>query len=68
MKEVIHLERRRAQEISESPVMANVSHNGTPVYIQHVDESKENARVFPLDDPEHESDVPLRELKEDYKG
>ncbi len=62
------MEKRRAKEVSESPVMANVSHNGTPVYIQHVDETRENARVFPLDYPEQEHDVPLRELKEDYKG
>lgn len=62
------MEKHRAKEVSESPVMANVSHNGTPIYIQHVDESRENARVFPLDHPEQEQDVPLRELKEDYKG
>lgn len=64
----IHMEKNRAKEISESPVMANVSHNGAPIYIQHVDEASENARIFPLDHPEQEQDVPLRELQEDYKG
>lgn len=61
------MDKRRAKEISESPVMANVSFNGTPVYIQHVDEGRENARIYPLDHPDQEQDVPLHNLKEDYK-
>lgn len=49
----------RAQEIAASPIMANVLLNGTPIYIQHVDEDRETARVFPLDQPENEQEVPL---------
>lgn len=61
------MHKRRAQEISASPIMANVSYNETPIYIQHVDEKNETARINPLDDPENEQDVSLNELKEDYR-
>jgi len=55
---------QRAQEISESPVIANVMHNGEKVYIQHVDADKGIARIYPLDNPQNEQDVPLDNLKE----
>lgn len=55
---------QRAREISESPVMANVTLDGTPVYIQHVDENNETARIYPLGDPQSELDVPVRSLVE----
>ncbi|MFY0544048.1 small acid-soluble spore protein H [Brevibacillus sp. H7] len=56
---------RRAQEIAASPVMANVTYDGVPIYIQHVDEKKETARIYPLDQPENEQEVPLYSLKEE---
>ncbi len=59
------MDKRRAQEIAESPVMANVTYNGVPVYIQHVDETNEQARIYPLDQPENEQDVPLYSLREE---
>lgn len=55
---------QRAQEISESPVIANVLYNGEKVYIQHVDTDKGTARIYPLDDPQKEQDVPLSNLME----
>ncbi|WP_274363130.1 small acid-soluble spore protein H [Paenibacillus thermotolerans] len=55
---------QRAQEIADSPVMANVTHEGVPIYIQHVDQANETARVYPLADRQNEYDVPLRSLKE----
>ncbi|RXZ81731.1 small acid-soluble spore protein H [Paenibacillaceae bacterium] len=55
---------QRAVEIAASPVMANVSHQGTPVYIQHVNEENETATIFPLDNPEHEQSVPVDMLRE----
>ncbi|CAM4005653.1 H-type small acid-soluble spore protein [Cohnella lubricantis] len=58
------MNKQRAQEIAGSPVMASVTHEGVPVYIQHVDEANETARVFPLDDREKEYDVPLNNLEE----
>lgn len=54
----------RAAEIAASPVMANVTYNGVPVYIQHVDEQNETARIYPLDQPENEQHVPLDSLVE----
>jgi len=58
------LNRQRAQEIAESPVMANVTCNGVPVYIQHVDEHNDTARIYPLDKPEQEQTVSLDSLQE----
>ncbi|KRF03399.1 spore protein H [Paenibacillus sp. Soil766] len=54
----------RAQEIAVSPAMVNVTYNGTPIYIQHVDEKNETARIYPLDQPENEQSVPLSSLVE----
>ncbi|MFK7691200.1 H-type small acid-soluble spore protein [Paenibacillus sp. HJGM_3] len=55
---------QRAQEISVSPVMADVRWNGTPIYIQHVDAANEMARIFPLGRPDQEQEVPVRSLVE----
>ncbi|MCM3491242.1 small acid-soluble spore protein H [Alkalihalophilus marmarensis] len=54
----------RAQEIASSPVMANVMYNEQAVYIQHVDEAAEMARIYPLNEPNNEQDVPLSQLVE----
>jgi len=55
---------QRAQEIAASPNMVDVTYNGTPIYIQHVDEKNETARIYPLDKPENEQSVPLSSLVE----
>ena len=55
---------QRAQEIASSPVMANVMYEGTPVYIQHVNEQLQSARVYPLSRPDEEREVPLYTLTE----
>ncbi|EST54215.1 acid-soluble spore protein H [Brevibacillus panacihumi W25] len=55
---------QRAKEIVNSPVMTQVTLNEVPVYIQHVDEETEMARVFPLDEPEREQSVPVSSLVE----
>ncbi|WP_289141834.1 small acid-soluble spore protein H [uncultured Brevibacillus sp.] len=56
----------RAKEIAASPVMANVTCNGLPIYIQHVDEATDMARIYPLGEPENEQDVPVNSLKEHH--
>ncbi|RUS42226.1 H-type small acid-soluble spore protein [Cohnella sp. AR92] len=56
---------QRASEIAGSPIMANVTLDGQPVYIQHVDEDSEVARVYPLDHPDQEQNVAVRQLVED---
>lgn len=55
---------QRAKEIVDSGEIANVSFNGQRIYIQHVDEENKTARIYPLDDPEDEKDVPIDQLKE----
>lgn len=55
---------QRAQEIAASPVMANVTCNGVPIYIQHVDDKNETARIYPLDQPDKEEEVALSSLIE----
>jgi small acid-soluble spore protein H (minor) len=56
---------QRAKEICNSPVMANVTYNGAPIYIQHVDEMNETARIYPFNQPENEQEVSLNSLNED---
>ena len=55
---------QRAQEIASSPSMEHVEYNGVPIYIQRVDEQNETARIYPLDQPDQEQEVPLRSLTE----
>ncbi|MCU6708582.1 small acid-soluble spore protein H [Paenibacillus sp. J5C_2022] len=59
------MSKQRAQEIAESPVMANVTYQGMPVYIQHVDQERQTARVYPLQQPELEQEVSLDQLQEE---
>ncbi|WP_219833997.1 small acid-soluble spore protein H [Paenibacillus sp. R14(2021)] len=55
---------QRAQEITASPVMANVTCDGVPIYIQHVDADAGTARIYPLDQPGEEQTVALSSLTE----
>lgn len=55
---------QRAKEIAESGVLANIQYNGQRIYIQHVDEQKGTARIYPLDNPENEKEVPVEQLLE----
>ncbi|GIP38473.1 small, acid-soluble spore protein H [Paenibacillus sp. J31TS4] len=56
---------QRAKEIAQSPVMAGVTYQGVPVYIQHVDEENETARIYPIYEPENELEVSLNMLVEE---
>jgi len=58
------MNKQRAQEITASPVMANVTYNGIPIYIQHVDENNDTARIYPLNEPKNEQEIPLPNLIE----
>ncbi|KAF6586422.1 H-type small acid-soluble spore protein [Paenibacillus sp. EKM205P] len=55
---------QRAQEIASSSIMANVLCDGLPIYIQHVKEQRETARIYALNNPEEEREVPLYALTE----
>ncbi|SFQ31531.1 H-type small acid-soluble spore protein [Salibacterium halotolerans] len=54
----------RARDIADSPVMADVTYDGTPVYIQHVAEDGRTARIYSLEYPDEELTVPLEQLLE----
>lgn len=58
------MNKQRAQEIATSPILANVTYNDVPIYIQNVNENNETARIYPLDEPENEQNVPLTNLIE----
>ena len=63
----ITMNTKRASEIAASPDMKHVTYQGEPVYIQHVDDNSDTARVFPLNNPENEVEVPVDSLKEHYR-
>lgn len=60
------MERVRAEEIASSGDMKFVSYNGKKVYIQHVNEDADTARVYYLDEPQNEFDVQLASLQEKH--
>lgn len=55
----------RAKEIVESADIHNVTYEGTPVIIQHVDEQTKMARIYSKKNPENEEDVPILNLIEE---
>jgi small acid-soluble spore protein H (minor) len=54
----------RAQQIIESEKEIEVLHNGTPVWLQSVNENKHTARAYTKDQPDNEMDIPVNELQE----
>lgn len=62
------MNRQRAEEIAQSRDMKNVTYNGKQVYIQHVSDQNETARVFALNDTENEFDAQLAQLNEKLGG
>jgi small acid-soluble spore protein H (minor) len=55
----------RAKEILESLDVINVTYDGTPVIIQHVDEKTKMARIYSRTQPDDERDVPVLNLIEE---
>ena len=58
------MDKQRAKQIADSPVMANVTYNDTAVYIQHVSEENDTVRIYPLGKPENEQNVSVSKLVE----
>ncbi|WP_416433991.1 H-type small acid-soluble spore protein [Priestia megaterium] len=58
------MDKQRAKQIADSPVMANVTYNDTVVYIQHVSEENDTVRIYPLGQPENEQNVSMSRLVE----
>lgn len=55
---------QRAKEIITSPVMVNVTYNGTKVYMESIDESSHCCTVHFLDQPVTKLNVPVSSLEE----
>lgn len=58
------MDAQRAQEISASDVMANVTYNGQSIYIEHVDQQNGTATIHPLDEPNNKQSVSVSSLEE----
>lgn len=58
------MDKRRAKEIASSPIMTNVTYNGTPIYIESVNDNKETANIHVLNQPKNAQEVPLTTLVE----
>lgn len=58
------MDKGRAKEIVSSPVMANVTYNGTPIYIESVNDNKGTAKIHPLNEPKNAQEVSLTNLME----
>lgn len=55
---------QRASEIASSPDMADVSYNGSPVYIEKVNEINRTAYIHLLSEPKDQIKVPVTSLIE----
>lgn len=58
------MDAQRAQEIANSPNMINVTHKGSLIYIEHVDQDKQIATIHPLDNPNNKQSVRVENLTE----
>lgn len=58
------MDKNRAKNIASSPIMANVTYNGTQIYIENVNENNETANIHPLNQPDSRQEVPLTSLVE----
>lgn len=58
------MDTQRAQEISNSQTMANVTYNGVQIYIEHVDQQNGTATIHPLTEPTSKQSVPVERLME----
>ena len=58
------MDAQRAQEISSSPNMANVTYNGESIYIEHVDQQNGVATIHSLDKPNNKQSVSVESLNE----
>ena len=58
------MDKYRALEIASSPVMANVTYHGSPIYIESVSNNYETANVHLLNRPKNSREVSLTNLQE----
>lgn len=55
---------QRAKEIASSSIMANVTYNGSQIYIESVNETNNTASIHFLNQPENRQEVSLNSLIE----
>ncbi|MCJ7841029.1 H-type small acid-soluble spore protein [Lederbergia sp. NSJ-179] len=58
------MNRQRAEQIVQTGELKHVTYQGERIYIQQIDKNSDTARVYPLDDPQKEFDVPISQLVE----
>lgn len=58
------MDSKRAKGIVSSPVMVNVTHNNSPVYMEKVNDSNQTCDIHYLDKPDKKENVPLSSLIE----
>jgi small acid-soluble spore protein H (minor) len=58
------MDAQRAQEIANSQTMANVTYNGSLIYIEHVDQQNGTATIHSLDEPTNKQNVSVGNLME----
>jgi small acid-soluble spore protein H (minor) len=55
---------KRAKEIINSPIMANVSYEGNLIYIDSINDNSKTASIHLLNQPGSEQEVPVASLTE----
>lgn len=58
------MDKKRAKEIASSPIMANVTYNSTPIYIESVNDNKGTANIHTFKQPTNSQEVSLTSLLE----
>lgn len=58
------MDTRRAEEIVSSPVMIDVTYNGSKIYMEKVNETRNSCVIHYLNNPDEKLNVPLTNLVE----
>ncbi|AXI09966.1 small acid-soluble spore protein H [Oceanobacillus sp. 143] len=58
------MDAQRAQEITSSPDIIDVTYNGEAIYIEHVDEQNGTATIHFLNEPNNKQSVSVTSLNE----
>ncbi|BCN29309.1 H-type small acid-soluble spore protein [Anaeromicropila herbilytica] len=58
------MDRKRATELANSLVMADVTYEGRPIYIEKVNSGRETASIHFLNQPHYSQEVSLTQLVE----
>ena len=56
------MNKQRAKDIASSPVMVDVTYNGTPVYIEAINQN--TAKIHLINHPNNKQEVSLNDLIE----